>query len=82
MLPTVFLALVFLAAIFTAIVFIASRGDRRYTPAGIHNYPPDIQEKYFRTRERVDVGYRPKSVLLAKSLGAALHRHFAGRSSG
>ena len=37
------------AALFTAIVFLASRGDRKHSPAAIHNYPPDIQEEYFKT---------------------------------
>ena len=60
------------AAIFTAIVFIGSHGDRKYSPAGIHNYPPDIQEEYFKTHERMDVSYHSKSVLLAKGLGILL----------
>ena len=59
-------ALVF-AGIFTAIVLTAYRGDRKYSPAGIHNYPPDIQEEYFKTHQRTDVSYRSKNVLLAKS---------------
>ena len=61
-------ALVF-AGIFTAIVLTAYRGDRKYSPAGIHNYPPDIQEEYFKTHKRTDVSYRSKNVLLAKSAG-------------
>lgn len=57
------------AAIFTAIVFFAYRGDKMYTPAAIHNYPPDIQEEYFKTHERVDVSYNSKNVFLTKGLG-------------
>lgn len=38
-------------------------------PACIHNYPPDIQEEYFKTHERVDVSYKSKKVVLAKSCG-------------
>ena len=49
------------AALFTAIVFFASRADRKHSPAAIHNYPPDIQEEYFKTHERVDVSYRSKT---------------------
>jgi len=60
------------AALFTVIVFLASRGDRKYTPASIHNYPPDIQEAYFKTHERVDVSYKSKSVILTKSFGILL----------
>ena len=57
------------AAIFTAIIFAYYRGDRKYSPASIHNYPPDIQEEYFKTHERVDVSYRSKNVILTKSFG-------------
>ena len=57
------------AALFTAIVLTSCRGDRKYTPAAIHNYPPDIQEEYFRTHERIDVSYRSKNVVLTKGLG-------------
>ena len=57
------------AAIFTAIVFIAGSGDSKYSPAGIHNYPPDIQEEYFKTHERVDITYKSKNVVFTKSLG-------------
>ena len=60
------------AALFTAIVFISSRGDRKYSAAGIHNYPPDIQEEYFKTHERVDVSYKSGSVLLTKGFGVLL----------
>lgn len=60
------------AAIFTAIVFLAYRGDKKYSPAGIHNYPPDIQEEYFKTHERVDVSGSSKKVILAKSFGIVL----------
>lgn len=64
--------MVIFAAIFTAMVFAASRGDKKYSPASIHNYPPDIQEEYFKTHERVDVSYQSKSVLLVKGLGILL----------
>ena len=60
------------ALLFTAIVLIGSRGERKYSPAAIHNYPPDIQEEYFRTHARVDVSYQSKNVLLTKSLGVLI----------
>ena len=60
------------AAIFTAIVFLASRGDRKYSTASIHNYPPDIQEEYFKTHAQVDVSYKSKKVILAKGFGVLL----------
>lgn len=57
------------AGLFTAIVFLAYRGDKIYSPAAIHNYPPDIQAEYFKTHERVDVSYASKNVLMTKGLG-------------
>ena len=57
------------AGIFTAIIFTYYRGERKHSPASIHNYPPDIQEEYFKTHERVDVSYQSKNVLLTKSMG-------------
>ena len=57
------------AALFTVIVFWASRGEKLYSPATIHNYPPDIQAEYFKTHERVDVSYKSRGVILTKGLG-------------
>ena len=62
-------ALIF-AGLFTVLVF-ATLKDKE-TPASIHNYPPDIQEEYFRTHEKIDVGYRSKKVILTKSFGILL----------
>ncbi len=64
-------ALVF-AVIFTVIIFTYFRGERKYSPTSIHSYPPDIQEEYFKTHEKIDVSYRSKSVLLTKSLGVLI----------
>ena len=64
-------ALVF-AGLFTAILFAYFRGDRKYSAASIHNYPPDIQEEYFKTHERLDVSYRSKNVFLTKLLGVLI----------
>ena len=64
-------ALVF-ACLFTAILFAYFRGERKYSAASIHNYPPDIQEEYFKTHERLDVSYRSKNVFLTKSLGVLI----------
>ena len=82
------------ATIFTAVIFAYYRGNRKYSPASIHNYPPDIQAEYFKTHERVDVSYKSKNVLLTKGFGVLLftvscwcarwlpgHRPF-GRASG
>ena len=60
------------AAIFTAIVLTAAHGDKKYSAASIHNYPPDIQEEYFKTHERVDTSGFSKKVVLTKSFGLLL----------
>ena len=57
------------AAVFTASVFFAYRGDKKYSAAGVHNYPPDIQEEYFKTHEQMDVSAESKKVIITKSLG-------------
>ena len=62
------------AALFTAIVLPAYRGDRKYSAASIHNYPPDIQEEYFKTHERMEVS--------AFHCDIFVHRCFEGSSSG
>ena len=64
-------AIVF-AGLFTTILFATYHGDRIYSPECIHNYPPDIQEEYFKTHERVDVSYKSKKVVMAKSCGIIL----------
>ena len=60
------------AALFTGVVLSAYRGDKKYSPAGIHNYPPDIQEEYFKTHERMEVSYRSKKVILTKGFGVCI----------
>lgn len=58
------------AALFTVLVFSGTRNKE--TTAGIHNYPPDIQEEYFKTHPRRDTSAKSKSVILAKSAGVLL----------
>ena len=60
------------AAIFTTMVFLANRGDRKHSPAAIHNYPPEIREEYFKTHERFDVSYKSGNVILTKGFGVLL----------
>ncbi|MBR3018379.1 MAG: hypothetical protein IKH57_15105 [Clostridia bacterium] len=60
------------AALFTVLVFVNYRGDKKYSAAAIHNYPPDIQEEYFKTHQRVDVSYHSKNVIFTKGLGILL----------
>ena len=68
----ILIEMVVFAAIFTAVILVYYRGDRKYSPASIHNYPPDIQEEYFKTHEKVDVSYQSKNVLLTKGFGVLL----------
>ena len=60
------------AGIFTVIVLTAAYSDKKYSAASIHNYPPDIQEEYFKTHERMDVSDSSKKVVLTKSSGLLL----------
>jgi hypothetical protein len=64
-------AIVF-AGIFTAIVLPSGLSDKKYSPSSIHNYPPDIQEEYFKTHERIDVSSTSKKVIFTKSLGVTI----------
>ena len=68
----IIIEMVVFAGIFTAIVFSAYASGKQQTAAGIHNYPPDIQEEYFKTHERIEVGYKSKVV---SSQGNAFSRH-------
>ena len=70
--PMILIEMAVFAALFTVGIMTAYRGDRKYTASAIHNYPPDIQEEYFKTHERVDVSYRSRNVVLAKSAGVLL----------
>ena len=65
----ILIEMIVFAAIFTLIVFLSYRGEKKYSAAAIHNYPPDIQEEYFRTHERVDVSYKSKNVIFTKGFG-------------
>ncbi len=67
--PVILIEMAVFAALFTAIILIIYRGDGKYSTGAIHNYPPDIQEEYFKTHERVVVSYRSKKVLLTKGFG-------------
>ncbi|MCR5794045.1 MAG: hypothetical protein K6G61_01685 [Solobacterium sp.] len=60
------------AAVFTAVIFAYFHGSRKYSPVSIHNYPPEIQEEYFRTHEKIDVSYKSANVILTKGLGLLL----------
>ncbi len=60
-------ALVF-ALIFTVSIIAIYRGDKKYAPSSLFNYPEDIREEYFKTHERVNVSGKSKKVILTKSI--------------
>lgn len=60
------------AALFTIVVLVLTHKAKRDNPAFINNYPPDIQEEYFKTHKRVDVSCKSKNVVFTKSLGILL----------
>lgn len=49
---TVWIEALIFTALFTAMVMIPAI---RHPEVGVHNYPPDIQEEYFKTHERIPV---------------------------
>ena len=59
------------AIYFTLNIFVMAK-KYKHTPAMIFNYPKDIQEEYFKTHERVDVSFKSKKVILAKSVALLL----------
>lgn len=55
-----------LIALFTAMVMIPAFKN---PVSGIHNYPPEIQEEYFKTHERIPTAPLSKRTILLKSMG-------------
>lgn len=58
-------AIIFIA-LFTAMVMIPSI---KHPEAGVHNYPPEIQEEYFKTHKRVDTAPLSARTIIIKSAG-------------
>lgn len=56
-------ALAFIA-LFTGMVLIPTIKN---PVAGIHNYPPEIQEEYFKTHPRIEAAPTSKRTILIKS---------------
>ena len=56
------------ALLFTGIVFLGCIKGK-YNASTIHNYPPDIQEEYFKTHDKVDVSSKSIKVIIIKSCG-------------
>lgn len=68
----IIIEMIVFAVLFTVLVFSAYSGGRQYSAAGIHNYPPEIQEEYFKTHERMEVSYKSGKVIATKGFGMTL----------
>ena len=55
--------------LFTALVLLPTI---RHPEAGVHNYPPEIQEEYFKTHERIPVAPLSGRTIAMKSFGILL----------
>ena len=56
-------------ALFTAIVMIPTI---KHPELGVHNYPPDFQEEYFKTHKRIPTAPLSGRTIAIKSLGIVL----------
>lgn len=65
----VWLEAVIFVALFSAMVLIPSI---RHPEVGVHNYPPEIQEVYFRTHKRVDTAPLSARTVCIKGFGIVL----------
>ena len=65
----VWLEAVIFVALFSAMVMIPSI---RHPEVGVHNYPPEIQEAYFRTHKRVDTAPLSARTVCIKGFGIVL----------
>ena len=61
-------ALVF-TALFTLMVMLPTI---KHPEAGVHNYPPEIQEEYFKTHERIPTAPLSGRTIAVKSIGILL----------
>ena len=70
---TVWVEAVVFTALFTALVMIPTI---KHPEIGVHNYPPDIQEEYFKTYEHVPVAPLSGRTIAFKGFGIVLFRCF------
>ena len=69
---TVWVEAVVFTALFTALVMIPTI---KHPEIGVHNYPPDIQEEYFKTYEHVPVAPLSGRTIAFKGFGIVLFAH-------
>lgn len=66
---TILIEMAVFLALFTAMVTLPAIKN---PAAGIHNYPPEIQEEYFKTHPRIETAPLSKRTVLIKSAGIVL----------
>lgn len=66
---TILIEMAVFLALFTAMVMIPAIKD---PVSGIHNYPPEIQEEYFKTHPHIKTAPLSKRTVLIKSMGIVL----------
>ena len=66
---TVFIEALIFTAFFTALVMLPTM---KHPEVGVHNYPPEIQEEYFKTHPRVETAPLSKRTILVKGFGIIL----------
>lgn len=66
---TILIEMAVFLALFTALVTLPAIKN---PAAGIHNYPPEIQEEYFKTHPRIETAPLSKRTVLIKSAGIVL----------
>ena len=63
--PVIIIEMAAFAVLFTVMCFKTSGGNNT---TQVHNYPPDIQEEYFKTHKRIPTAPLSKRVIITKSV--------------
>ena len=77
--PVILIEMLIFSILFTVMCFKTSGKN---TTVQIHNYPPEIQEEYFKTHERVPTESLSKMVVLTKGgFGTAFYNRTFGHGA-
>ena len=63
--PVILIEMAVFAVMFTVMCFKTTGGNNT---TQVHNYPPDIQEEYFKTHERIPTAPLSKRVIVTKTV--------------
>lgn len=63
--PVILIEMAVFAVLFTVMCFKTTGGNNT---TQVHNYPPDIQEEYFKTHERIPTAPLSKRVIVTKTV--------------